>query len=168
MYKSKTNNTFLSKPSAATKQFTDAVGLGKKSNLYYLQTMGIDVWKLRAIKSKILVLIFPDDKQNELSLKAQNLLENMLCSTRIKRSNFELIFVSELKNLEKIEFKCYKAIILMGDSSLIDNYFVDKMREYEVSIIKISHPHQLILRPINKREAYLSLELLQELEFNCV
>jgi hypothetical protein len=135
------------------------------SNLYYLQEMGVDVWKLREINSKILVLIFPHDNQYELASKAQNLLENILFSTGIKRIDFELVYIREYKNLEKINLKFYKAIITIGDSLQNDESFLDRIRRNKLPIIKITHPNLLLIRPVDKREAYLSL---QQLEFNYV
>lgn len=151
-------------------------------NIYYLQQMGIDVWKLRNLKKKILVLIFPFAKQLELARNAQNLLENILTSTRIKRADFELMFVKEAPSLDakfvenfdyffknnRIDLQQYNAVILMGENLEINDIFQATMQKLGVLVIKTFHPYHLLTNPQDKRLVYLSLGLLRELEFKNV
>ncbi len=130
-------------------------------NLYYLQQMGIDVWTMRDIKRKVLILIASDDSHQELSESARNLLENMLASTSIKRVDFELLYVNASFDIKNIDLKLYKLLLVMGEDILIGKLIAKN----KLPLIQILHPNYLLINPIDKRKAHLSL---CELEKNYV
>lgn len=123
---------------------------------YYLQELGIDIWQLREIKKKIMVLIANLTEDQSLSLLAKNLLENILTSTQVERKDFELIFVNDSNVIDNIDLNAYKAIVLMGEGGFY-NLFAGREDTSALPIIKFPHPNHLISKPLDKRKAFLSL-----------
>ena len=130
---------------------------------YYLQQMGIDIWKIRDIKSKekILVMVSSED----LSVPARRLLDNMLLSTQFKRKDFEILYVNPSTEIDKIELGIYKALIVVGEDipMISSKYSSDNYRQagLDLTIIKILHPDHLLLHPIDKSKAYIALRKLE-------
>lgn len=120
----------------------------RKSNIYYLQQMGVDVWRLRNMQQKILVLI----KIKDILLLTRTLLDNILLSINVNPGNFELRYINE-NNLENLDLNIYKTCIIMSDDKLFDKSDL----KLNIPVIKTFDLNYLLINPLAKRDLYKAL-----------
>lgn len=120
---------------------------------YYLQAMGIDIWRLRDIKPRQILVVLGDFKNAGVSAKSQSLLlENILLSTNIPRTNFDVVY--DWSELEKDlpSFNKYAAVISMGQNIPV------KMPC--TNILTLPHLSQLLADVEAKKQVYLAMRTL--------
>ena len=84
---------------------------------YYLQEMGIDIWRLRDIKPRRILVLLEELKNDTVSAERQSLLlENILLSTNIPRANFDVIYDGYELKKRAPGFDRYATIIIMGQN----------------------------------------------------
>lgn len=125
------------------------------NNAFYLQEMGVDVWKLRNTKPQQILVLVNSDDSHEFASSSKLLLENILRSTNIPRSKFDVFynqkeFIKDVGSLRK-----YIAFVTIGEMSAI------KLPE-KTTLFKLPQLSLLLNNSQSKKQSYKTLSKISE------
>jgi len=135
---------------------------------YYLQTMGIEPWVMRNTHSQVLMTVVVD--ASILDDKQSKLLYAMFRSIGLSEEMIDVVYDLNTDNLKKHIQKIKPRIIIAlgctaGQNLLHTQSTFDSMRRQRhtydgTPLVVTYHPSDLLQNPIDKKEAYRDLALV--------